>query len=387
MKNRLFAAIALIVLCAANAAAYDWQPQSNEALRQDMLTFASGFADNMKGTRAGRQLRRFVKEQTELAASEPYAWIDATREMVQKLEAMQSPVPDDGSKAAEFRKNTLLLMDFPLHSDNKSQTAAPELKAAFGAVSEKYRADARDKALGHLAAPAPAPGKLEIIKVYNQGYIVRTSERTIAVDIQWQGDEAGARAIAAKASVFFLSHPHGDHYSPVMMKALAEAGKRVVLPSDVVPDASWPGKMVVDADILEPTDVEGIKMVIVRGRQGKVPNNGYLLEFDGWRIFLPGENRFDEFEAPFVAYEAPDVIMVPSWNRFSHFVDIMNRMPGYDPARTTFIPGHENELYHTVDHRESYRELFSRPDRLGERDSTYPQVILVDIGEKVTLGK
>lgn len=387
MKKFLICALAFFCACWV-ALSFDWQHQENDALRSDMLTFAEEFASRA-GCRERRILKRFIREQKRQAATRPYAWIADTKDVVLRLEELCPPVEDDGSKAAELRRDILLLLDYPLHADNRDKSAPEGLKQAFTLTSETYRAQGREKALEILAKPGPSePGRLQVIKIYNSGMILRTSEHTVAVDILWEGDEDGAAVIASKIDAFFLSHPHKDHYSDVMIKALASADKPAVLPSDVAPPGvNWNGKRVIFEDCLEPFVVSGIKVNIVTGYQHKLPNNAYLLDFDGWRILLPGENDQHKRYETFTALQAPDLILEPTWNRVDKTFDIVSRMGGYNRDAVFFIPSHENELSHPVNHRESYRELFSRPDRLGNPSTKYPRVFLLDIGESVILEK
>ena len=378
----------ICLLICTGAGAYDWQHQENEELRSDMITFAKDFASQSRWTKQGRALRKFVRQQKRMARKDAYAWIPATKDFVLKLESMCPPTEDNGSKAAVMRRNILLLLDFPLHADNKHPEAPEALKEAFVSTSASYREEGRRKALEALAAPGPAePGKLQVIKVYNSGVILRTSARTVAVDIKWEGEMDGASRIAEAADVFFLSHPHRDHYSDVMIQALAAAGKRAVLPSNVTPDSQWDGKTVIFEDRIEPFDVEGIGVSIVTGHQRELPNNAYLLEFDGWRVLLPGENDQHGLYKAFSSLAAPDLILEPTGNRVDITFDIVKDMAGYDRTTTYMIPEHENELTHGVDHRESYRELFTRPDRLGDPERQYPRVFLLDIGEDIVLDK
>ncbi len=386
MKKYLIAFF-LILLC-ATARGYDWKPQSNEALRSDMLTFAEGFAQRAEGTPAGEVLNEFIREQKQ-NTDDPYAWISATRDVVLKLEAMYPPVIDDGSPEARIRRDIFLLMDFPIHVDNRSPEATEALKSEFGNMSEEYREQARAKVLEYLDEPGPAnPGELQIIKVYNCGIILRDSRRTIAVDIKWEGDESGAEAIASKTDAFFLSHPHRDHYSDNMIEALCKKGVETVLPSDVAADLEWPGKTVIHEDVYRPMKVNGIKTVIQKGNQKKAPNNLYLLEFDGWRVLLPGESHDFAKLSELARFYAPDLIITPSWNRMDLLFKAVSGMKNFGKTRVVCIPEHENEFVHTVDHRESYRELFTREDRLGGGDAAVrPEIMLLEIGESATLKK
>ncbi len=386
MKKFLLMIFSLLCI---SAWGFDWKPQSNEALRDDMLYFAEMFAQKEKGTEVGKILNTFIREQKRKAKKQPYAWISDTKDVVLQLEAICPPVIDDGSPAARTRRDIFRLLDFPIHSDNRSQNAPEALKDEFEKMSESYRAQARDKVLKCLSEPAPSnPGELQVMKVYNCGIILRDSERTIAIDIKWEGNWDGAQELAAKTDAFFLSHPHRDHYSDIMIKALGDNGVVTVLPKDLAPKQQWEGKKVIHEDVYQPIDINGIETLIQAGIQKSDPNNLYILDFDGWRVMLPGES--DKFEKlqELEDFEAPDLVILPSWNRMYQIFETISRMRGFDKTKIVCIPEHENEFTHGVSHRESYRELFLRKDRLGRVDTDIrPRILLLEIGENTILRK
>ncbi|MCQ2143486.1 MAG: MBL fold metallo-hydrolase [Bacteroidales bacterium] len=385
--------VLLLASITTSSYCFEWQHQTNEELRSDMIAFAEDFAKAEDGTRIGRILKRFVRKENRKALRAPYAWADDTRALVAKLERICPPLVQEPFLGTAIpngnpltRRNIMRLIDFPLHLDNLYEEAPEGDVETFEKVSERYAADARKKALGWLSAPAPAPGVLSIIKVYNHGYILRTNSKTVVVDVVWSGDKEGAGAIASAADLVLLSHPHIDHYSDNVMEAYADCGTPVVLPSDVIPGRDWEGKIIVENDVLdEPLNVSGVKIYSLRGAQNPVPNNGYYIEVDGFKVFLPGENDDHAIEERFASFPAPDLMMFPSWNGITDIMEYVRKMDGYDPYTTVYVPGHENEfIYHGVNHRESYRELFSRSDRLGAH-TPYPSLLLLDIGESYDL--
>ncbi len=383
-----FLLIILSLLC-VSAWGFDWKPQSNEELRSDMLFFAESFAQREKGTEVGKILRTFIREQKRNVKKNPYAWISDTKDVVLQLEAICPPVIDDGSPAARTRRDIFRLLDFPIHADNRSQDTPEALKDEFEKMSDSYRAQAREKVLKRLSEPAPSsPDELQIMKVYNCGVILRDSGRTIAIDIKWEGNWDGAQELAAKTDVFFLSHPHRDHYSDVMLKALCDNGVVSVLPKDLAPKQQWDGKMVIHEDVYQPIDINGVETLIQAGSQKGDPNNLYILDFDGWRVMLPGESdRFERLQE-LEDFEAPDLVIVPSWNRMYQIFETISRMRGFDKTKIVCIPEHENEFTHGVSHRESYRELFTRKDRLGRINTDIrPKILLLEIGENTILRK
>ena len=56
-------------------------------------------------------------------------------------------------------------------------------------------------------------------------------------------------------------------------------------------------------------------------------------------------------------------------------------------TKSVLLPSHENELGHSVDHRESYREMYTRKDRLGNREFPWPRVHPLGYGESFLFTK
>ena len=377
----------LLMLCASTVCfGFDWKPQTNEELRTDMLTFCQQFARDAKGTRTGRMVKRFMRQQQKQAEQAPYQWICDTYTLVDRLKAMNGPMVDDGSRKALIRRDILRLLDYPLHVVEYASDAPAESVANFRQVTSAWRGDARSKALDFVSRPAPEPGVLEVLKVYNMGFILRTSERCFVVDLRWDGTADEAAAIAAKADAFFLTHPHGDHFNPLMVDAMTQAGKAVVLPCSTLRGCTFGDNLIaLEEDVTEPVDVCGISVSTLFGNQGKdVPCNVYILEFDGWRIIDTGDNAVKEKYAALAHYRAADLLLVPSWNSIKSVFTPCMQAPGATACPPLYIPCHENELGHTVDHRESFKEFFKREDRYGDATYAYPPFMIMDIGEQYT---
>jgi hypothetical protein len=47
-------------------------------------------------------------------------------------------------------------------------------------------------------------------------------------------------------------------------------------------------------------------------------------------------------------------------------------------SKCIYLTAHENEWKHTVDHRESFEELFRRTDRLGDPEYSYLPTVVLD---------
>jgi len=368
--------------------AFDWKPQTNERLRGDMIAFARRFEQEAQGTPAAKLLRKFVRQQEKKASKDAYAWIGDTYQVVAKLKSMYPPQTNDNSTASLIRKRTLQLLDYPIHVNIHDPNINAAEKEAFETNLNAYLLQARQRALSFLAEPAPAEGKLAVCKVYNMGYILRTAQHTIIMDLCWEGTSEEAAFIASKTDAFFLTHNHGDHFSRNLLQALLDAGKTVVVPNAPVGKLQSDKFYVLDEELSSPRSIAGINVVTMRGQQGiEFPNNVYLLDIDGWRIIHQGDNEIREKEAHVADYDVADIVIAASWNKIHNILGAAMKAKGADQRPPLFIPSHENETGHTVNHRESYHELFDRPDRLGDTTFPYPPFMLLDIGETYQFGK
>ena len=235
------------------------------------------------------------------------------------------------------------------------------------------------------------PGELAIFKVYNMGFIFRTSERTFAIDLCWHGDKAESEKMAKLLDVVFVTHPHGDHFTNVMMQAMVKKGKTVFCSDPRVGGKELDGnplRIIRWEDITEPIEVAGIRLQMFAGHQGKnMPNNVYHLEFDGWTLVHNGDNNDKERDLRVKELSVPDVVIGASWNKLKRLQGAVKECDGFDASKILFIPSHENEFGHRVQQRESYHELFTRKDRLGDPEYDYLRFEVLDIGEGIVLSK
>ena len=52
--NRLFAALVLLAMSAMSAMAFDWKPQTNEQIRNDMFAFVEKFSESTSDRKLSR---------------------------------------------------------------------------------------------------------------------------------------------------------------------------------------------------------------------------------------------------------------------------------------------------------------------------------------------
>ena len=145
--NRLSAAFVLLLMSAMSAMAFDWKPQTNEEIRNDMFVFVEKFRDSTSDRKLSRELDCFLKEQKALSVSDPYAWISDTHDFVDRMMLRYPAELSDGGKCSDERRNLLLLRDYPMHVDDKPKDAPQELKTAYSSSVKKLYAQAEADAL------------------------------------------------------------------------------------------------------------------------------------------------------------------------------------------------------------------------------------------------
>ena len=373
----------LLLAAGLNSYAFDWKPQTNEALRADMFAFVEKFRDGTADRKLADALEGFLKEQVSQAESLPFAWIQDTHDFVDRMLVRYPAEVSDGGNCSFERRNLLLLRDYPMHADDKPADAPKELKEAYAKSVGRLYAAAEADAVRWLAKSGKSK-KLDIFKVYNMGFIFRSQGRTVGVDLQWSGDREQMEELASYLDVLFITHPHGDHFTKDLLAAMLDAGKPVVLPCDLLPETDSPLKIVVGKDNPSGMTVGGIPFKSMMGNQGpKTPCNVYLMTIGGWNVAHNGDNSVEEADE-YLSSEKVDVLVSACWNGLRETMTKVKANP--DNAGCVYLSSHENEWRHTVDHREAYEELFRREDRLGDPDFGYlPSVVMDAAGDSLVL--
>lgn len=369
---------AVAVGLSLSAAAFTWPAKPTAELKADCIRYAreSGFAEF-----ADR-----IERQPDLTT-----WIgDGIRfceELLAKCEGADYDEP--------ARRKALMLLDYPVHVNHYSRATPPEVVAAFRQAITDYIRRARERVLREVKAAKVPDGSLRAWHLYNMAYVLKGSRHTVLIDLTpnpfrdiWT--EADWRAFAEVADMLVITHPHGDHTSFPLMRLLREMGKPLVLPckmrdratSDVF--AATNGVHVLDRNHAEPLDVAGVKFWNFLGNQGKkIPCNVYVMEIDGVRVADNGDNSDCLQYAGLAKCPPADIIIASTWNTVTAFVGACVAVPGFDPAKAVFLPSHENELGHTVNHRESYREMYTDPKRLAAPGFRWPRVKPLAWGESL----
>lgn len=236
----------------------------------------------------------------------------------------------------------------------------------------------------------------KIWKVYNMGFVVRTKSITIAFDLT-SGESAGSdgftisnenmRRIVNQCDALFISHRHRDHKDIWIAEQFIAQNKPVVAPLQV-----WQGEPIHDnithlkrkAHILQKLPIKNktieLDVVVYPGHQMSRLENNVPLVFSPEGISFAhmgdqineGDFMIDyEWIDRVKEHHKVDILLPPSWTNEIHRI-----VKGFDPQLV--IPGHENELGHTLDDRvpfwgdSEYLEL----TYAELKASNYPAVIM-----------
>jgi len=221
-----------------------------------------------------------------------------------------------------------------------------------------------------------------IWKLYNHGFVVRTNSVTIGFDLVSGissgieefsiSDEEMSRLIN-QCDVLFVSHYHSDHAEERIAQSFIDQKKPVVAPASI-----WRNKSIFahithmervphsEQELEIQNGQQKLKVVVYPGHQGSdIENNVYLvLTPEGFSFSQMGDqSNNDDFEWIDEVGEnhVVDVLMPNCWTS-----DIARVASGINPA--LIITGHENEMGHTIDHREPYWLTYQRregSDRFG----------------------
>ena len=261
------------------------------------------------------------------------------------------------------RRLALLTLDAVLHDEYAP--ARPPVQAFFKqriarAVEEIEKAQVRTGA--------------QIWKLYNHGFVARSASVTFAFDlvsaqnVRSEGFRIPDGLIARLADAcdaLFISHRHRDHADEFVARAFLDHGKPVVAPPEVWRERPIHAEITHlqrTAHELQSLPVQGgarqLRVVCYPGHQGGSIENNVPLVFtpEGLSFAQFGDqSNSDDFvwiDVVKEQYEV-DVLLPNCWT-----TDIVRAVKGFDPA--VVITGHENEMGHTIDHREPYWLSYQR---------------------------
>ena len=278
------------------------------------------------------------------------------------------------------RKMALIMIDNVLHEEKAQHRPA---------VQQFYR-DRIENAINEIGTVKVNSGAM-VWKLYNHTFIVKTPSVTIGFDIQRgiPGNENFAfskemiNRLINVVDVLFITLYHNDHADDWVAGRFIEQKKPVVTPPGL-----WE-KLPIYSSILHPERTADkiqeislplkqvkLKTVVCPGHQGaNILNNVYLVFSPEGLCFTHTGDQSNDEDLSWIdnigdKYRI-DVLMINSWSYYPEY----RLAKGFHPK--LIIPGHENELNHTIDHREPYWLNYTR---LGN-DPSWPWIQMAP-GEK-----
>lgn len=299
----------------------------------------------------------------------PDEWIDRSLQWAGDILDTYPP----GLPEHPTRRAALIRLDDILHIE--SAPAKP-------LVQQYYRARI-EKAVREIETTRVASG-MRLWKLYNDGFFIRTPAVSFTFDIvpgtRTPGFEVDLKVLerlAAQSDAHFISHMHGDHANQAVVKMFLDRKKPVI-----APEGLWKGEEIAarlffqKRSVTEVREVpvqdgkQKLKIVVYPGHQGSsIVNNVYLVTTpDGFTVVQTGDQSGPPADFDWIAHignqHRVNVLIPNCWT-----TDIRRVARGVNPE--LIITGHENEMGHTVDHREDYTQTYSH--LFGSR---YPFILM-----------
>ncbi len=216
---------------------------------------------------------------------------------------------------------------------------------------------------------SPVKRGMKIYKIYNDGFVARTRSVTIAFDVvrgALNGEsivsEEQIAAIVDRCDVLFLSHNHGDHVDRYVVDRFIAAGKPVVAASEILEGVEGVTHYRSETEILDKEvalkNGERLAVKIYPGHQSEMMCNVYAVTTpEGLTVAQTGDqyNKEDFKWIATVKEQRPsiDALIINCWS-----MDIADAIKGFNPRYV--LTGHENEMGHTIDHREAFWLTFQK---------------------------
>lgn len=277
-------------------------------------------------------------------------------ELVDQALTENPPVPG----APMVRKLALYNLDAMLHETKYDNSES--MKAFIASRMNKVIAD----------LTTPVKEGMKVYKIYNEGIIARTASVTIAFDLArgiCQGKcllpDESVQQIVDECDVLFLTHNHSDHVDPGVIEMFLKAGKPVVAPTNVLPDNKnilhERSEKMIDKNMKLGKNKK-IRVKIFPGNQSELMNNIYVITTGEKKTIAHVGDQYNKEDMEWLVtinqkIPQPDVLLVNCWtHKMSDLID------GFNPKLV--ITGHENEMGHTIDHREAFWLTFQKMEKI-----------------------
>ncbi|MGO1650672.1 MAG: MBL fold metallo-hydrolase [Sphingobacterium sp.] len=288
----------------------------------------------------------FIEEQTR-----------QTFELVQELIEESPP----STELSSIRKSALMHLDWIFHD--------PRLDTSR--LTEQFLTRQIRNVVEGLQEPVTTGVK--VFKMYNHGFIVKSPTVTIAFDITRAGQgnkapmisDALMDTIAQQCDVLFISHVHGDHADGGVADLFLKHNKDIVASSGIWADKGAGITHIRSEKVLHETislaSGKELEMTVMPGHQDDTPNNVYIVSTpEGISIAHTGDQWNKEKDGwidQVKDHAQVDILLVHCWA-----MPLERMVEGFDP--NLVISGHENEIVHSIDHREPYWLNYRRMEKV-----------------------
>lgn len=289
--------------------------------------------------------------------------------------------PAKGGKPSVERKMMMAVMDGILHDTRLDGTP----------VVSDFMNTRLQTVVDALSKPMPKGTGLQVFKLYNDGFVVRTKDgAVVAFDIYRGPALKGAKnrlaadsliaAIVDHADIMFLTHNHPDHVDPAVVDMMVKEGKKVVAPDEILADRN-------DVTHIRSNEItnhsfklrqgKNINVTILPGHQDQMQNNIYVVKATDGHTYAHTGDQWNEEDLKWLLNSpdkipAVDVLMLNCWAN-----SLNETANAFKPKLV--VTGHENELGHTIDHREAYWRSY-------DKHAAMPlKTLLLTWGESVNL--
>lgn len=345
----------------------------NQGLHDRVVERLKNFVQTYPGTPATEAANAVLQN---TPPAEPVeGWAESIFNFVDR--ALQSAPPTQANAA--IRKDILLILDYPLHVNYTHNPGEENFNEKWAATVGKYFQMVESRAIQDIAASKVTEG-LKIWKLYNMGFVVRSANHTVGFDIHpgnvldaYQMTDAQLDTLVASMDALFISHIHSDHLNDAFVEKMLDAHKPVFIPTPIRMDIRGAHLIRIHQNYVNEIDCGGIKIRCFPGWQDRdVPVNVYTVNIDGFIVAQNGDNCRTDIYKTIPEFTHVDVLLANCWSGFDLFAEATNPQ--------LMITGHENEMDHTVAHREEFRKTFDYLEKMASP----PPTLILQWGEWVT---
>jgi L-ascorbate metabolism protein UlaG (beta-lactamase superfamily) len=291
----------------------------------------------------------------------PDEWIDRSFQWVNYILHEFPPAAEE----VPVRRAALIRLDDILHIES-----APRKP-----IVQKYYRQRLEMAIAEIERTKVAAG-MRIWKLYNHGFLVRTPTVSFTFDIvpglartpEFSIPDDLLARLVAQSDATFISHLHFDHANQQVAEMFLRQKKPVIAPEGLWADVpglasrmTYPKRGFETHSIPIQDGKQQLRIVAYPGHQGKAPivNVHLVTTPEGLSVVQTGdqsgfEGAGGDFDwiAQIGRDHHVDVLLPNCWGN-----QLGRTIRGVNPELV--ITGHENEMGHTVDHREDYTQTYN----------------------------